>query len=98
MKTLSLSKHHPHEQLPHSKIIWIEGQQNYSVLHLVEGKSIILTKTLKNMEYDLADNTFIRIHKEHIINCNFLVSFSDKSVLLTNGTSLCLARRRRSLI
>ena len=98
MKTLTLSKHRPYEQLPHSKIIWIEGHQNYSVLHLVEGKSIVLTKTLKIMEHDLADKTFIRIHKEHIINRNFLISISDKSVLLNNGTSLSLARRRKSLI
>jgi two-component system, LytTR family, response regulator len=98
MKTLTLSKHRPQEQLPHANIVWIEGQQNYCVLHLVTGKPIILTKTLKNMEQDLADNTFIRIHKEHIINRTFIASFSNKSVLLHDGTSLCLARRRKGLI
>ena len=49
MKTLALSKHRPKEQLPHENIIWIEGQQNYCVLHLANGKPIVLTKTLKNL-------------------------------------------------
>lgn len=98
MKTLALSKHRPKEQLPHENIIWIEGQQNYCVLHLANGKPIVLTKTLKNLEKALADNTFVRIHKEHIINRTFIASFSDRLVLLHDGTSLCLARRRKGLI
>ncbi|WP_435356365.1 LytR/AlgR family response regulator transcription factor [Emticicia sp. SJ17W-69] len=98
MKTLSLSKHRPQEQLPHANIIWIEGQQNYCVLHLAEGKPIVLTKTLKNLEQVLADNTFVRIHKEHIINRTFIASFSDTLVVLNDGTSLGLARRRKRLI
>ena len=98
MKTLSLSKHRPKEQLPHANIIWIERQQNYCILHLVEGKPIVLTKTLKSLEQVLGNNTFVRIHKEHIINRTFIASFSDKLVLLNDGTSLCLARRRKSLI
>ncbi len=98
MKTLSLSKHRPTEQLPHENIVWIEGQINYCVLHLNEGKSIILTKTLKNLEQVLAESTFIRIHKEHIINRNFVSSFSEKDVLLHDGTLLCMARRRKGII
>ncbi len=98
MKTLSLSKHRPEKQLPHENIVWIEGQINYCMLHLNKGKSIILTKTLKNLEKDLSNSTFIRIHKEYIINRNFIASYSKKSVLLNDGTQLCMARRRKSVL
>ena len=98
MKTLILSKHRPQEQLPYENIIWIEDQQNYCVLHLLKGKPIVMTKTLKNLEEVLANTTFVRIHKQHFINRTFIASFSDKLVLLNDGTSLCLARRRKKMI
>jgi two-component system LytT family response regulator len=98
MKTLSLSKHRPQDVLPYHHIVWIEGQINYCVLHLNKGRSIIMTKTLKNLEEILSDTDFIRIHKQHIVNRIFISSVSPKSVLLSNGISLVLARRRKTVL
>ena|SRR6218665_1838647 len=98
MKTLSLSKYRPQEVLPYHHIVWIEGQINYCVLHLKKGNPIVLPKTLKTLEEILADNNFVRIHKKHIVNRIFISSVSPKSVVLTDGTSLVLARRRKSVL
>lgn len=95
MKTLSLSKHRPNEKLPYNTIVWIEGLTNYCLIHLVDGKPILLTKTLKNLEELLTDSGFVRIHKEHIVNRTFIASFSNKSVVLQDGTLLSMSRRRK---
>lgn len=55
-----------------SEIIRVEASGNYSVAFLSDGKSLTLTRTLKDVEAVLHSDAFIRIHKSHVINKSFI--------------------------
>lgn len=47
-------------------IIYVEGLQNYVVLHTAAGK-IITQQTMKKTEEQLPSSRFVRIHKSFIV-------------------------------
>ena len=80
-----------------NNIKYVEGQRNYSVLHLLDSKPIILSRTLMKLQAELS--AFIRIHKGYLVNPKFitpnqLLSKTKLRVTLSTGEVLVVARRR----
>nr|WP_293834084.1 LytTR family DNA-binding domain-containing protein [uncultured Arsenicibacter sp.] len=77
-------------------IIWIQGDGNYSRIHYTDGKTFLVSQTLKWFEDRLTP--FIRIHKSMLINPEHLANFNEKyrpfTVQLSNGQELSVSRRR----
>lgn len=73
-----------------SEIIRAEADSNYTELHLVTGKKIVSSKTLKEIEISLAKSSFIRVHKSHLININFIKKYikGDGGMLILNDDSM----------
>lgn len=71
-------------------IIRAEADSNYTELHLINGKKIVSSKTLKEIEVSLAKSTFIRVHKSHLININFIKKYikGDGGILVLNDDSM----------
>ncbi len=79
-------------------IMMLEGEGNYTNVHLSNGKKILLSKTLKEFCELFTQNDFARIRKSHLINLNFLkeVDFSaDLSVTMQTGQRIEISRRRK---
>lgn len=78
-------------------IILIEGRVNYSLIQ-TKHNSIICTKTLKFFEKNINDKRFIRTHKSHIVNIDYVQRhrrIDGVYVLeLKNGQLIDVARRR----
>lgn len=55
-----------------SKIVYIESNGDYTMLVLNSGKRIPYRRTMQKWESILPSNKFIRIHRSHIINLNYL--------------------------
>jgi len=55
-----------------TSICYITAEGEYSEVHFFEGASSLIRKPLKNWETDLPPETFIRIHRNAIINLNFI--------------------------
>lgn len=80
-------------------IMMLEGEGNYTHVHLSNGKKILLSKTLKEFCELFSQNDFARIRKSHLINLNFLkeVDFSaDLSVTMQTGQRIEISRRRKT--
>lgn len=78
-------------------IIFCEADQNYTKIHLVSGKCIMVSKTLKHIEDLLPEELFFRIHKSFLVNLNYIKSYNRKDghkVLLDNEVQLDVANRR----
>jgi two-component system LytT family response regulator len=57
-------------------IIRIEAERNYSVLHLVGGKTVTSSRSLKIYEDLLASSpSFFRVHSAHLVNLKFAKTF-----------------------
>lgn len=78
-------------------IIYCEGDQNYTKIHLVNDEQILVTKTLKFIEDLLPSTIFFRIHKTYLVNLNYVEKYirnDGHKVILDNGTHLNVANRR----
>ncbi len=81
------------------EIDWIEAEGYYARLH-VGGKSHLLRETLNNLEAQLDQNLFMRIHRSTIVNLERIRELQTQShgeciVVLNDGTHLKLSRSYR---
>ncbi len=83
----------------HNDIFYLEADDNYTNLWLVNGNKMLASKTLKEFEELLEpQRMFFRIHKSYIVNLKFIRSFSkgeQATVLMSNNVTLPLSRRRQ---
>ncbi|MBR9920978.1 MAG: response regulator transcription factor [Bacteroidetes bacterium] len=80
-----------------AEIIRCEGDRNYTHFHLTGNRNILSSLTLKNYEDLLADHGFLRVHKSHLINLNYVKSYSNAgTILLSDQSEVEVARRRRN--
>lgn len=77
-------------------IIRLEGERNYSCIHLKGGKRVLASKTLGEFEELLEEDGFFRCHKSHLINKRHIKKQqTSASVLLSDGTVLPISRRKK---
>lgn len=79
----------------HSKILYLEASINYTWVVYSTGHKELKTSTLKKVHAALHSNKYLRIHRKFTVNREYIVeSFPDK-VILKDGTSLPISRRRK---
>jgi two-component system LytT family response regulator len=84
-----------------SNILYCEGMDNYAKIVTLQGREIVITKTLKYLEETLPNNIFIRIHKSTLVNLNYVTSYSrvdGYSVTMTNGKQLDVSFRKNEFL
>jgi len=82
-----------------SEIDWIEAADYYSCLH-VGGKTHLLRRSLSELDQELDQGVFCRIHRSTIVKLDRVRGLKlnkngEFDVLLDNGTRLRLSRRYR---
>ncbi|MCU0467472.1 MAG: LytTR family transcriptional regulator DNA-binding domain-containing protein [Arcicella sp.] len=80
-------------------VMMLEGEGNYTYVHLSNGKKILISKTLKEFCETFEQYDFARIRKSYLINLNFLkdVDFSsDTAVTMQTGQRIEISRRRKA--
>jgi len=82
-----------------AEIDWIEAAGNYVKLH-VGNDSHLIRETMTNVEAKLSPDTFVRIHRCHIVNIEQVRELQpwfngEYVVFLKNGTRLTLSRGYR---
>jgi two-component system LytT family response regulator len=75
-------------------IVRIEGDRNYSYIHLKNGSKKLVTKTLSDLEELLDNKGFYRCHKSHIINSEHIIDAKGLSVQLSDTSKLPVSRRK----
>lgn len=84
-----------------AKIIRCEADDYYTKIHVENRKLIMVSKTLKEVESLLKGNNFIRNHKSHLVNLNYIKTYvkSDGGYLiLNNGEKIPVSRRKKDLL
>lgn len=80
-------------------IVRVEADRSYCTVELNNGKSIITSKPLKEIEELLKGYSFFRTHQSHLINLDFVKQYLHEDggiVLLSNGFRVPLSRRRKN--
>ena len=79
------------------EIVRLEGCGNYTKFFLKDGTKVLVSRTLKEYETMLSQQTFVRVHKSCIVNLGFVHKFFIKKegeLELTDGQQVKISRRR----
>ena len=82
-------------KLAPASIIYAESKSNYSLLYLEEGTTIMVLIALKQLEEQLPQRIFIRIHKNYLVNWTFAGLIRKDSVVLAGKYELPIGDSHR---
>ena len=83
-----------------NEIIRCEADVNYTRFYLKDTDQLLISRTLKEFEEELADCNFMRVHKSHLINMDYVTGYDKReggSVVLADGSRVPLSPRKREL-
>lgn len=76
-------------------IVRCQSERNYTNFYINDGRKIMISKTLKDYEDTLNHQLFLRCHRSHIINLNYLDRY-DKSnggtIIMKDGAEVPLSK------
>ena len=81
--------------LPIADIIRLEALGSYCTIYLTQRKKIVASKSMSEFEPHLDKLDFIRVHKSHIININFVERYvrgEGGAVVMPDGTEVSVSR------
>lgn len=81
-------------------IIRCESDNYYTIIYFKNGTSLMVSKTLKEMEQRLEEYDFVRTHKSHLVNIRNIINFikDEMMVLLSDGTKVPVSKRKKEKI
>lgn len=70
-----------------SELVYCEADSNYTKLFLVNGKHHLLSKTLREVQEVLEERSFLRVHRQYLINLEHIKMYhkGDGSYLVMTG-------------
>lgn len=78
-----------------SDIIRCEADSNYTVLYLQNKKKFVASRTLSDISAMLNPETFIRVHKTHVVHLPFVERLSaEGELVMKDGGCVPVSRRR----
>ena len=78
-----------------SEVIMMEADSNYTTIHLVNGKRILTSKTLKYWLQKIGSNSdFIRPHRSFLINKKYIVSYqaNPRCIFISGNITIPMSR------
>src|SRR5665213_1199424 len=97
---MAIPTHEGLEFIQIKQIIRIESSSNYSKLILQNGKTLLVTRQLKDFEELLEDYRFYRIHHSHLINLNYIAKYirgEGGQITMRNGDVIDVSRRKKEV-
>ncbi len=82
-------------------IIRCQSDNNYTIFHTANLEKIVMSKTLKEYENILPEEIFIRIHRSHIININYISRITKKNsgfIRLKDKSEIPISPKKKELL
>jgi len=86
------------QMIPVDSIISCESDDNYTELKLKNGKKLLVTKSLKDLEESLEAYSFIRVHRSYVVNLNEIEKYIKGEggyLIMSDGTTIDVARTKK---
>jgi len=86
--------------LQEEEVSWLEAANNYSLLHLVDKRRLIIREPISALEERLNAEDFIRVHRSAIVRTDQVrelqpAKYGDYLIVLRDGTRLPVSRSLR---
>lgn len=82
-------------------IIRCESDDCYTYFYMEDGKRVIVSKTLKEIEELLGEYNFLRPHRSHLINTIHIKNYNKTdggTVIMSDGSLIPVSRRKKDII
>jgi len=78
---------HGFQMIKIEDILYCQADSNYAAIKLLNGKTVVISKTLKSLEQLLKSHGFYRVHQSSLININYIENYSrvDGGVVTVSG-------------
>ncbi|WKK77323.1 LytTR family DNA-binding domain-containing protein [Marivirga salinae] len=86
---LAINDMHGTTYVPYSQIVACESNNNYCIIHLKDGNTNTVSKTLKYIEQAINSNNFLRIHQSYLVNTEYINRY-----LKSDGGSLEMMNKK----
>jgi len=83
-------------RLPLKQITHIEGERNYSYIHLTNGSRELSSKNLAYFDDILLDKSFFRSHRSYLVNRYHIEALKMDHFILKNGFEIPISRRKKT--
>jgi DNA-binding LytR/AlgR family response regulator len=81
-------------------VVFLEGNINYTIVHLESGKRKVVAHSLKFFEAFLETHGFLRTHRSYMINPIHIKNFNHEQyrVVMNTGQEAMISRRKKNLL
>ncbi len=82
-------------------IIRCQSDNYYTNIFLTNGKTVLVSKTLKEYETLLSDSGFLRTHNSHLINIKYIRTFvrlDGGYIVMTDNKIIPVSRRKKGIV
>lgn len=87
------------EYLDPLEIVYLESKSYCTQIHLINGRTILTPKTLREFENNLCQNNinFMRVHHSYIINLNKILRYIKEGddIIMTSNQKIPLSKKRK---
>jgi DNA-binding LytR/AlgR family response regulator len=85
--------------IPPNEIVMLVAAINYTTIHLIDGQTFIIAKTISRVQDALKSHgRFIRLNKSHVVNWAYVTHLTPEGLLMQNNEILSFSRRRKRTI
>jgi len=98
---LALPTHTGFHMVAPNEILRCQADSYYTQFHLLDGRKIIVSKTLKFYEGILQERGFARVHQSHLINLDTVVEYRKHlggMVVLLGGEEIPVSTSKKNLL
>ena len=85
--------------LDRDDIIMLKSDKSYTTVFLVNDKSIVVSKTLKEVEKKFEFPEFYRVHNSYLVNMNHVKEYLKSmggELIMSNGMSASISRNKKN--
>ncbi len=81
------------------QVVFLEGDTNYTIVHLDSGKRKIVPHSIKFYEPFLETHGFLRVHRGFMINPNHVKGYNqqERGLMMSNGQIATISRRKEHI-
>lgn len=79
-------------------LVRVEAISNYSRLFFANGKTLVVAKVLAWFEDQLSCKGFLRLHRSHLVNMQFIQKLNDvrnSIAILKNNENIPISKRKK---
>ena len=96
-KSLLIINHKTSKKVFVSDVILLEGNINYTIFYLEDGRTKVVAHSIKFFEPFLETHGFLRTHRSFMINPKHISAYNyeDENITMSNGQKAFISRRKK---